>query len=158
MDRRKFLASAAAAPFVLRRAALARPEALALVTADLESRLVAVRLSTGAVHSTISTLDSPRSIETVGRRAAVAHTDIGVVSIVDGSSLSVVHVLRGFGEPRYTAAHPDGRHAYVTDAARGEVVALDVLRRRVLGRTLGGPRPRHVTLPPAGRTPWGPLR
>jgi hypothetical protein len=41
---------------------------------------------------------------------------------------AVEHVLRGFGEPRYTAAHPDGRHAYVTDAKRGEVVALDVIR------------------------------
>src|SRR5207249_6351769 len=82
------------------------------------------------------------------------HTDSGVVSIVDVSSLSGGHVLRGFGEPRYTAAHPDGRHAYVTDAARGEVVALDVLRGRVLGRTLVGPRARHVTIEPAGRTLW----
>ena len=51
----------------------------------------------------------------------------------------------GFGEPRYTAGHPDGRHAYVTDAKRGEVVALDVLRgRRCRARAGRGARPsRH---------------
>jgi DNA-binding beta-propeller fold protein YncE len=125
-----------------------------LVTADLESRIVAVRLSTGAVHSTIPTLASPRSIETVGRYAVVAHSDIGAVSIIDGVALSVVHVLHGFGEPRYTAAHPDGRHAFVTDAKRGEVVALDVVRGRVLGREPVGALARHVTIDPAGHTLW----
>lgn len=155
MDRRAFLAAAAAAPFVLRGVTLTWPPApLALVTADLESRIVAVRLSTGEIHSTIHTLAFPRSIETVGSRAVVAHSELGAVSIVDGSTLSVAHVLRGFGEPRYTAAHPDGRHAYVTDAERGEVVALDVHRGRVLGRAQVGERARHVTIDPAGRTLW----
>src|SRR5205085_6150490 len=50
--------------------------------------------------------------------------------------------------------HPDGRHAYVTDAARGELVALDLLRGRVAGREAVGPRARHVTIDPAGHTVW----
>jgi YVTN family beta-propeller protein len=155
MDRRSFLAAAAAAPFALREIALARPAApLALVTADLESRIVAVNLSSGAISSTIHTLAFPRSIETVGTRAVVAHSELGAVSIVDGPTLSVAHVLRGFGEPRYTAAHPDGRHAYVTDAERGEVVVLDVDSGRVLGRVQVGEHARHVTIDPAGRTLW----
>src|SRR5439155_26329780 len=66
----------------------------------------------------------------------------------------VVSVLRGFGEPRYTAAHPDGRHAYVTDAARGEVASLDVVRGRVLARVRVGARARHVTISPNARTLW----
>ena len=152
VDRRAFLASAAAAALVPRAAAAAGP--IVLVTADLEARLVAVDLRRGRVVRRIRTLPFPRSIETVGTTAVVAHSELGAVSLVQGPSLAVARVLRGFGEPRYTAAHPDGRHAYVTDAARGEVVALDVVRGRVLGRARVGPRARHVTIDPRGRTLW----
>ena len=86
--------------------------------------------------------------------AVVAHSDIGAVTLVEGRTLAITHVLRGFTEPRYTAGHPDGRHAYVTDAARGEVVALDVHTGRVLAREAVGPRARHVTVDPAGHTLW----
>jgi YVTN family beta-propeller protein len=84
----------------------------------------------------------------------VAHSEIGVVTIVRSSSLSVAHVLRGFGEPRYTAGHPDGRHAYVSDAKRGEVVVLDVITGRVLDSIAVGPHARHITIDPSGRTLW----
>jgi DNA-binding beta-propeller fold protein YncE len=84
----------------------------------------------------------------------IAHSDIGVVSLIDARTLTVAQVLDVFGEPRYTAGHPDGRHAYVTDADRGEVVAIDVLRGSVLAREHVGPRARHVTIDQAGRTLW----
>jgi len=151
MDRRGFLLGATALAFAPR---LRPARAVALVTADLESRLVAVDLPGGQVREHISTLASPRSVERVGQTAVVAHSDIGAVTLVDGPTLTVHHVLHGFGEPRYTAGHPDGRHAYVTDAARGEVVAIDVLRGRVLGRAQVGPRARHVTLSQDARTLW----
>jgi DNA-binding beta-propeller fold protein YncE len=146
MDRSSFLLGSGA--LVLGRGR----SLVALVTADLEARLVAVDLPSGRVRAHVPTLDYPRSIETVGRRAVVAHSEVGAVSIVD--SLAVAHVLRGFGEPRYTAAHPDGRHAYVTDAKRGEVAALDVARGRVLGHAAVGPLARHVTVHPTGRRLW----
>jgi DNA-binding beta-propeller fold protein YncE len=154
MNRRDFLVAAAGAPLALHRLGRAKAEALALVTADLERRLVAVRLSTGAVVKHIHTPAFPRGIETVGGRAVVTHPDTGTVSVVDAASLTVVHVLRGFGEPRYTAAHPDGRHAYVTDAKRGELVALDVVRGRVLARRAVGALARHVSIDSSGRTIW----
>src|ERR671935_1184796 len=75
-------------------------------------------------------------------------------NVARGATLTVTHVLHGFGEPRYTAGHPDGRHAFVTDAARGEGVALDVLRGRVVGRAHVGARARHVTIDPSGRRLW----
>ena len=151
MNRRDFLAGAAALALAPRAlAAVRRP--IALVTADEESRLVAVDLATGRVLTHVPTLAYPRSIEAVGDAAVVAHSELGAVSVV--RDLSVVRVLRGFGEPRYTAAHPDGRHAFVTDAVRGEVVALDVVRARVVGRARVGVRARHVTISPAARTLW----
>jgi DNA-binding beta-propeller fold protein YncE len=86
--------------------------------------------------------------------AVVAHSELGAVSLVRAATLKVEHVLRGFGEPRYTAGHPDGRHAYVSDAKRGEVVALDVIRGAVLARAPVGALARHITIDPRGRTLW----
>jgi DNA-binding beta-propeller fold protein YncE len=125
---------------------------VALVTADTEAHVAAVRLTDGRLHRKIATLAGPRSIESVGRTAVVAHTGGGTVTLIDGPDLKVRRVLRGFGAPRYTAAAADGRVAYVTDSARGELVVLDLVRDRVVHRTdLGGPA-RHVTA--FGDTLW----
>jgi DNA-binding beta-propeller fold protein YncE len=154
VDRRAFLLGAASLALAPQALATPRRRPLALVTADLEARLVAVDLASGRVHRHLSTEPRPRSIETVGGTAVVAHSELGVVTLVRAATLAVTHVLHGFGEPRYTAGHPDGRHAFVTDAARGEVVAIDVLRGRVVGRAHVGARARHVTIDPSGRRLW----
>jgi DNA-binding beta-propeller fold protein YncE len=152
MDRRGFLLGTAALALTPRAFARSLPRRrLALVTADLEARLVAVDLVSGRVRRYLPIEPGPRSIETVGGTAVVAHSEIGLVTLVRTATLTVAHVLHGFGEPRYTAGHPDGRHAFVTDAARGEVVALDVLRGRVVGREHVGARARHITVDPSGR-------
>ncbi|TML57538.1 MAG: hypothetical protein E6G22_15515 [Actinobacteria bacterium] len=154
MDRRAFLLGAAALALAPRALAGTPRRLLALVTADLEARLVAVDLASGRVHRYLPTEPKPRSIETVGGTAVVAHSEVGLVTLVRAATLTVTHVLHGFGEPRYTAGHPDGRHAFVTDAERGEVVAVDVLRGRVVGREHVGARARHVTIDPSGRRLW----
>ncbi len=87
-----------------------------------------------------------------GDRAVVCHTAVGAVSIVERHR--VTHVLRGFHEPRYTAAHPDGRHAFVTDSGRSSVVAIDVERGRVLGRVALPGWARHITIDATGRRLW----
>jgi hypothetical protein len=155
VDRRAFIAGAASlalAPEALARLGVTRR--VALVTADEEARLVAVDLTSGRILRYVRTLPKPRSIEAVVPMAVVAHSELGALSLVRAATLQVEHVLRGFGEPRYTTAHPDGRHAYVTDAELGEVVVLDVLRGRVVGRAAVGARARHLTIDPGGRTLW----
>jgi hypothetical protein len=155
VDRRAFLAGAAALALAPRALAeLNLGSDIALVTADLEARLVAVDLASGRIRRYVRTLPKPRSIETVGGIAVVAHSELGAITLVRGETLEVFRVLRGFGEPRYTAAHPDGRHAYVTDAERGEIIVLDVLRGRVLGRAWVGGLARHISIDPTGRTLW----
>ena len=79
MNRRVFLAAAVGVPVALASGRLPRALAggtpLALVTADLESRLVAVELSSGRVLRHIETAPGPRSIESVtGTGALIAHT------------------------------------------------------------------------------------
>jgi DNA-binding beta-propeller fold protein YncE len=154
VNRRDFLAGAAALALAPRDLLAAQPRRVALMTADLESQVVAVDLARGAVIDRIRTKAYPRSIETVGSRAVVCHPELGIVSVLDARSLRVVHVLHGFGEPRYTAAHPDGRHAYVTDAERGEVVLLDVRAGHVLARQRVGALARHITIDRGAHRLW----
>jgi hypothetical protein len=141
VDRRAFVAGAVGLALAPR--ALAKNAPLALVTADLESQLVVVTLANGHPVTTIRTEAFPRSVENVGGVAVVAHSDIGVVSIV--TPFVRTRVLHGFGEPRYTAADPDQRHAYVTDAKTGELVVIDVVRAAVVRRIAIGAHARHLS-------------
>ena len=157
MDRREFLA-AAAAPLILGAApAFARSAGgtpLALVTADLESSVVAVDVSTGRVHRRLATPADPRSIESIGWVGAlVAHTAGGRMTLID-SDLRVRPIAGEFGAPRYTAVSPDRRLAYVTDSARAEIAVVDVGGRRVVGRVrVGGPA-RHLGIDRDGTRLW----
>jgi DNA-binding beta-propeller fold protein YncE len=144
MDRRSFLLAAAAAPLAL------RGHAFAYVTEDTEAKVAIVDLRSGAVLHRIATKPGPRSVERVGGVAVVAHTAVGAVSIVD--ELGVRHEVAGFEEPRYTAGSSDGRHAFVTDAARVELLSVDLARGTVVGRAKLKLWPRHLSLAPDGRT------
>jgi len=147
VNRREFLVAAAAVPF-----ALQQQRTLALVTADTEAAVVAVNPFSGRILRRIPTRPDPRSIERVGETTVVAHTATGEVSLLRG--LSVWHVVEGFEEPRYTAAAPNGRYAYVTDSGRRDLAVVDVLRARVVARVQLGSWPRHVSIDHAGRTLW----
>jgi len=156
VNRRRFVVAAGAlvvAPSALARRLGGAP--VALVTADLESHVVAVEISTGRVLRRIETRPGPRSIESsLATIAVVAHTEYGALTLLDGRSLRVVSVLEGVTEPRYTAADRTGRYAYVSDSKRGEVVVLDLPRRKIVGRVaLDGPA-RHLSLAPNGRALW----
>jgi DNA-binding beta-propeller fold protein YncE len=142
MDRREFLLSLALAPAVLAH------EPLAYVTADTEAQVVLVGMTTGKVYRRIPTAPSPFSIERVGDVAVVAHTVTGRVTVLER------HEIDGFGEPRYTAAAHDGRHAFVSDSGDGRLVAIDVARGAIVGSVKLSQWPRHVSLGPDGRTLW----
>src|ERR687895_278681 len=103
MNRREFVVGAAVLPFTLRFAAEAAAGGtpVALVTADTQARVVAVELSTGKILRSIATLGDPRSVESVAGDAVVCHTAYGALSVIDGATLRVRRVLRGFDEPRY---------------------------------------------------------
>ena len=157
MDRRTFLA-AAAAPLVLGVGpALARPSGgtpLALVTADLESHVVAVDISSGTVLRRLRTPPDPRSIESVGMVGAlVAHTASGRLTLID-SELRVRPVAGELGEPRYAAVSPDRRYAYVTDSGRQEIAVVDVRGRRVVGRVAVRAACRHLAIDRIGSRLW----
>lgn len=157
MNRREFLVGAATLPVALRYVpgGLAVGTPVALVTADTQSRVAVVELSTGKILSSIPTSAGPRSIESVSGKLAVAcHTAHGVVSLIDGPSLRVRRVHGHFDEPRYTAAGANVRHAFVTDSGSHEVVTVDLLSGSVVARVgVGGPA-RHVSIDPSHKVLW----
>ena len=157
MNRREFLVGAVTLPVALRLApdALAGGTPVALVTADTQSRVAVVELSTGRVLRSIPTTPGPRSIESVrGKLAVVCHTAHGIVSLIDGPSLRVRRVHGHFDEPRYTAAGARGRHAFVTDSGSHEVITVDVLSGRAVARVrVGGPA-RHLSIDPSHKILW----
>jgi DNA-binding beta-propeller fold protein YncE len=144
VDRRAFLT--ATAGFALAPSLGAAPR-WALVTADLEARVVAFDVATGHVRH-LQTVAGPRSIETVGggTTAIVAHTAEGAITLLDLATLRVRAVLDDFTEPRYTAAAGDERYAYVTDAGRGEIVTVDLVHARVARRLEVGAHARHLSV------------
>jgi DNA-binding beta-propeller fold protein YncE len=153
VNRREFVALAAAAPFALRQGlAVAAAAPHALVACDAESRLALVDLGALRVVGTVATPPDPRAIEQVGRVAVVCHTAAGVVTVVDRQR--VLHTLHDFVEPRYVAAHPDGTHAFVTDSGSSGVVSINVRSGRTLGRVLLAGWARHVTIDGSGRVLW----
>lgn len=161
MDRRRFL-GLAAAPLVLGAVpkALARPLSgvpLALVTADLEARVVALDLSTGRVVRRLRTPADPRSIESIGAAGAlVAHTGVGRLSFVD-SRLRVREVDGELDEPRYAAAATGRRWAYVSDSGRREIAVVDVAALRIVARVRVPGAVRHLSLDRGGTRLWAVL-
>jgi DNA-binding beta-propeller fold protein YncE len=78
----------------------------------------------------------------------VAHTVSGGVTVLER------HVIEGLGEPRYTAAAPDGRHAFVTDSGDARLVTIDAVRGAIVGYARLSQWPRHLSLARDGRTLW----
>jgi DNA-binding beta-propeller fold protein YncE len=160
MNRREFLVAASGAALSLGTGASALAgrtggAPLVYATADLESHVVVLDPSTARVVDRIRTGPGPRSIEAVRATiAVVAHTEHGVVSLLDATSGRVRAELERFSAPRYTAVHPSLPYAYVTDSDREAIVVLDVERGRVLWRTAVPGPARHVTLSPDGRRLW----
>jgi DNA-binding beta-propeller fold protein YncE len=153
MNRRDLLLAAAAAPAALALPAAARAVArggtpLALVTADSEGRILAVRLTDMRTVRSLAVPHEPHGIEAVDllRSALVMSNESGTVTVLDATAPRVRRVLDGFQAPRYAAADPRGRYAYVSDERAGQVIALDVPRARVIGRVEVGAGARHISI------------
>ena len=160
MDRRELVLAAGATVVSLTRGptTLAAPSggtALAYVTADLESHVVVFDVRRAEVVKRIRTGPGPRSIEAVrATLAVVAHTEHGVVSILDAVPGRVRAEIDGFSAPRYAAVHPTQPYVYVTDSTREEVVVLDAYAGRIVARVrVPGPA-RHISVREDGRVLW----
>jgi DNA-binding beta-propeller fold protein YncE len=127
---------------------------VAFVTAETMDELLAVSLPSGRILKRLHVPADPENVETSERTAVVVSTGGAAVTLVDVRRLRVVKILRGFGSPHIPLIGADGRFAYVTDDARGQLVVIDLARRRVSRRVYVGYGAHHMTEDGAGNRLW----
>jgi YVTN family beta-propeller protein len=126
---------------------------VALVTAETENEVLAVSLPGGKVVRRARLPDPEEIVSTPGGQAVVVSPE-GTVTLLDGRSLKVLAVLRGFRSPQIAAITPDGQWVYVTDAATGDLSVIELQTRRVVDRVHVGAGAHHLAISPNFRRAW----
>jgi DNA-binding beta-propeller fold protein YncE len=140
------------AALVLATSASARPTGgtwVALVTAEQQNELVAVELSTGKVVRRVSLPSDPQNVAASWRMTAVVSTRAGAVTLIDQQG-RVRRTFRGLDDPHIVAVNRGKDLAYVTADGSGELIVIDLMARRIVGRTFVGTGAHHMALRPSG--------
>jgi hypothetical protein len=127
---------------------------VALVTAETQNELIAVALPSGRIVRRLPMPPDPQNVESTPRVAVVVSTRGAAVTLVDVRRLHVLRVLHGFGAPHIPVIAADGRHAFVTDDARGQLVVIDLTRRRIVRRIFVGYGAHHMAADSTGNRLW----
>jgi YVTN family beta-propeller protein len=128
-----------------------------VITAETENRLALVDLGRGksaTIVRRVALPDDPEFVAAGGGRVVVTSPGAGAVTILDRRSHRRLKVLRGFGSPHIAEISADGRYAYVTDDARGQLDVIDLRLARVVARTDVGAEAHHMAMRPDGRRVW----
>ena len=164
MDRRRFLAGAAAVPLGsflapgpprrCENASEALSKAggtwLTLVTADLESHVVAVEPATGRIVVASRRLPARGVSRASVRRGPSSLTRPSVASPAPCTDASRPPDRRRSPRAAYTALRPADDVAFVTDSAAHRVVAVEIPTGRIASSVAVPGPARHVTLRPDG--------
>jgi DNA-binding beta-propeller fold protein YncE len=126
---------------------------VALVTAETENEVLAVSLPGGKVLRRVH-LHDPQTIAAGAAGPAVVVSPSGTVTILAWRSLHVLAVLSDFRSPQIAAITPDGKWAYVTDAASGDLSVVSLTKRRVVARVFVGDGAHHLTISSDGQRTW----
>lgn len=129
----------------------AQPHPVALVAAESENHLVVVQLPSGKVLRRVPLPDGPQYVAAEPDTTVTSSPAAGAVTVMEGDHREVLH---GFGAPHLVAISPDGKHAYVTDDARGtlDVIRLDGIR--VTSTTMVGLGAHHMASSPNQHRLW----
>jgi hypothetical protein len=101
---------------------------------DLSTRVGAIRVQ--GARAVAATIDARRVVVTTPRG----------LTLIDGRRRRVLATIGGFRDARSVCLDFGGRHAYVADVARRQLVAVDLARRRIAWRVRLGARPGSVAL------------
>ena len=99
--------------------------------------VTAIDLRTGRKLADIPTGEGAEGIAVTpdGREVWVTNRGADTLSVIDPETLEVVATVDCPGFPIRIAVTPDGQHALVSAASTGEVVVIDIQRRREVRRT-----------------------
>jgi YVTN family beta-propeller protein len=128
----------------------------ALVTAETENRLLVVDLPSGRVVRRIPVAPDPQDLATQGNggEIVVVSTAAGKVTLLNGETWRPLKVLAGFDHPHIAAIAPDGKHAYVTDDARGTLTAIDLANLRLTSTIHVGAGAHHLSFDMMHQLAW----
>jgi DNA-binding beta-propeller fold protein YncE len=147
------VAAVAAATLLMPSGASAGGAPVALVTAETENEVLAVSLPGGRILRRVRVHD-PQTIVAGVTGPAVVVSPSGAVTLLAWRSLRPVAVLRGFRSPQMTAITPDGKWAYVTDAATGYLSVIELQTGMVVNRLYVGAGAHHLAVSPDQRRAW----
>jgi DNA-binding beta-propeller fold protein YncE len=126
----------------------------ALVTAETENQLAAVKLASGRVARRIALPPDPEFVAADRRVVVVVSPSAGAVTLLHRSSLRPIRILRGFGSPHIAELAPDGRYVYVTDDARGQLAVIRLGDGRLVARIPVGAEAHHMAVRADGHRVW----
>jgi hypothetical protein len=128
---------------------------VALVTAETANEVLAVSLGPrgGHVLRRVRLLD-PLMIAAAPHGPAVVVSPRGSVTLLAWHSLRPLKVFYSFRRPEVAAIAPGGRLAYITDGATGKLSAIDLRRRKIVGRVFVGAQAHHFGISPDGKRIW----
>jgi hypothetical protein len=140
------------AALVLVSSTSARPTGgtwVALVTAEQQNELLAVELSTGKVVRRVSLPADPQNVAASWRMSVVVSARAGAVTLIDQRG-RVQKVFRGLDDPHIVVVNRGKDLAYVPTDGSGELIVIDMIARRIIGRTFVGKGAHHMALRPSG--------
>ena len=154
--------SSSTAPSVASAAALspARPTSppptQALVTDETENRLLVADLRDGGVLRRVPLPADPEDLaaSALGGVVVVVSSRAGEVTVLDRATLRRIKTFGGFDQPHIAAISPDGRHAYVTDDARGTLTVIRLSAMKESSAIAVGAGAHHLTFSPDRRRLW----
>jgi YVTN family beta-propeller protein len=76
------------------------------------------------------------------------------VTLLAWHSLRPIRVFHGFRTPEVATIAPGNRYAYVADGGSGELVVIDLMRRKVVDHVQVGAGAHHLAFSPDGRRLW----
>jgi YVTN family beta-propeller protein len=128
---------------------------VALVCAEASNEVFAVSLGPDGGHVLKRIrVDDPLMVAASLHGPAVVVDPHGTVTLLAWHSLRPIRVLRGFVRPEVAAIAPGDRYAYISDAGSGQLVVVDLSRRRVVQRVFVGFQAHHLDFSPDGRRLW----
>ena len=125
---------------------------VALVTAETANEVLAVSLPGGQVLRRVK-LHDPQAIAAGTSGPAVVVSPSGTVTLLAYHSLRPLRVFRSLRSPQIAAITPDGKRAYVTDAA-GTLSVIDLAKRTIVDTVPVGVGAHHLAISPDGTRIW----
>ena len=91
----------------------------------------------------------PQNVAVFLRMIVVVSASAGAVTLIDQRA-RVQKVFRGFDDPHIVVVNRGKDLAYVTDDGSGELIVIDMVAQRIIGRTFVGKGAHHMALRPSG--------